>query len=600
MTRNFLLGLLLGLLLFVAAGCEQTSIVEEEQIRTLATLQAATPSATPAPTGTPPPTSTPGPSPTPTITPIPTNTPAPSPTPLPPTPTPNPALAGFSLCAQSAGDAEGGRFSARVAAITTTVEPAFERVIIGLDVPDDSAPPHATARCVSAALDQAQSAAAYTLRVDLGGWLHDDAFRASVVSPTLALSGTTVITRMTYRFDQAAAAGATLTIDLAQPLPFRLAIEKNPYRLVLDVAKASPLGPASDPLLAAAPGDVRADDLYYLQGGDIWLYTGGKATNITNSPEIETALAASSSTRFVAFCRLAPGADLGDALASGSLWTMESDGSDPVQLAAVGRSCSDPVISPDGRMIAFSVDESGATPARLSIWTAPISGGTPERITAPGDEWSRFAPQWIGDDRLVYLGAAEDGRQTLFLRTADGAEQDIGAKLLVSDAGVSRYRGFGRPSVAPSGNVIAIEALRADAPGADLVMLDGNGAEQRQRADSSGIYWARPLAWGADDSLFYLTSACPSEAVHNYAVRQRAPSGDDRIIAAGITTGAFGAFRASGAGLAYVTLNHAAVGSRGPLAIDPLSASTLWFWDLQSGVRAKLAEAQGAITDIAP
>jgi len=44
-----------------------------------------------------------------------------------------------------AGEADGGRFSARITGITTTVEPSLERVTIGLAVPSDSAPPHALA-----------------------------------------------------------------------------------------------------------------------------------------------------------------------------------------------------------------------------------------------------------------------------------------------------------------------------------------------------------------------------------------------------------------------------------------------------------------------
>src|SRR5436309_2411569 len=234
MTRHHALALLLCLLLLFAAGCEQTSIAEQEQIKSLETLQASTPSATPPPTATPTltpsPTLTPtlGPSPTPTITPIPSSTPIPSPTPLPPTATPNPALANFSLCTQTAGDPTGGHFSARIAGITTTVEPALERVTIGLAVPGDSAPPYATARCLKADDDAARNsttaASAYVLLLDLHGWLHDHPFSASTVSQTHALSGTTVLKSITYRFDPNATVGATLAIGMDQPLPYRLTL----------------------------------------------------------------------------------------------------------------------------------------------------------------------------------------------------------------------------------------------------------------------------------------------------------------------------------------------------------------------------------------
>ncbi|HEX9374300.1 MAG TPA: hypothetical protein VF897_25015, partial [Roseiflexaceae bacterium] len=133
MNRHYALALCLCLLLIFAAGCEQTSIAEQEQIKSFQTLQASTPSATPPPSATPSSTPTPsptptlGPSSTPTQAPPPTPSPAPTVTPLPPTPTPNPALANFSLCTQTAGTADGGRFSARITTITTTLQPAFER-----------------------------------------------------------------------------------------------------------------------------------------------------------------------------------------------------------------------------------------------------------------------------------------------------------------------------------------------------------------------------------------------------------------------------------------------------------------------------------------
>src|SRR3954467_13519900 len=99
MNRHHALVLFGCLMLIFATGCEQTSIAQQEQIKSFETLQASPPSATLAPSETPTltvtltPTATVGPSPTPTITPTPSPTPLPTATPLPPTATPNPALA---------------------------------------------------------------------------------------------------------------------------------------------------------------------------------------------------------------------------------------------------------------------------------------------------------------------------------------------------------------------------------------------------------------------------------------------------------------------------------------------------------------------------
>ena len=606
MTRHHVLGLLLVCVLVLAAGCEQQSIAEQETIKNQQTLEASTPSVTPSPTitetpvPTQTPTSTPGPSPTPSPTQPPTATPVPTPTPLPATATPNPALANFSMCTQTAGDPDGGRFSARIAGITTTVQPAFERLTIGLTVAGDSAPPHATASCISAADDMAAgtvaSPGAFVLLIELDGWLHDSAFRASIISQTQTLSGTTVLKQLGLRFDPNDAAGATIAIGLEQPYPYRIALEERPARLVLEVAKSASIGPGND-ILSLANGSASPDaPIYYLQDGDIWRYANGRATNITDSPDAETALAYSPAAGMVAFCRAAPGAAPDDVLAPSTLWTMKADGTGAAEAAAVGHSCADPAFDPDGATIAFTVDDTGATPPRYSIWSVATAGGEPQRLTPASDEWSRFGPQWLADDQLIYAAAAEDGRSTLLVHGADGREEDVGANLVIGD----RYRALGRPLAAADGSMVAVEGLRATRDGADLVLLDANGAEVTTVGDG---YWTRPLAWDPNGTLFYLKTSCASSVAQSYALHARGKSGDDRVLASGDTLEGLGAFAAIGKGLAYVTLAHAPPGPRGPLAVDRSSASALWFWDVSGGGRAQLPinpEASSAIVDLAP
>jgi len=597
-------------MLIFATGCEQTSIAQQEQIKSFETLQASTPSATLVPTETPTltatntPTPTVGPSPTPTITLTPTPTPEPTATPLPPTPTPNPALANFSLCDQVAGEADGGRFSAKITGITTTIEPAFERVTIGLAVPRDSAPPHALARCLSAVNEPPGTAASgYVLHIDLAGWLHDDAFRTTTISPTRALSGTTVLKNLSYRFDQNAASGATLAFGLEQVLPFRLTLEKDPYRLVLEIGKAGAIGANNDQISLPASSARPSTPVFYLQEGDVWKYLDGKTTNLTKDARGDsygdvTAIAASQAAGRVAFCAIAPGADVGDQLAPSVLWSTDMDGKDAQALAVRGRTCAEPTFAPDGKTIAFVADETGATPARLSIWTVATSGGAEQSVTPAGDEWSRFGPQWLDGGRLVYAAAAEDGRSTLFLRTASGAEQDIGADLVKGD----RYQALGRPLAAPDGSAIAVEGLRANADGADLLLIDATGAALPSQSQIGSGFWNRPLAWNANGTLFYLSTACASEVAQSYAIHSRGlKDGVDKLIAAGTTLGGIGQFAASDQGVAYVTLARAPAGPRGALSIERTSPSTLWFWDIGgTGARGKLAEAQSAIGDVAP
>lgn len=207
MTRIRIVLWLVSCLALALSACGPLSIAEQERIRDLQTVEASTPTATPLPpTDTPvPPSPTPTATPGPTATPVPpTATPVPSPTPLPPTPTPNPALAQFSLCNQSAGDPTGGRFSMRVTAITTTVDLFFERLEVALDVPADSAQPHAFARCRPApaapqTVGEVEVAGAYLIEVQFDGWLRDEAFRASLAAPTVPLSGTQVMRAAAFR-----------------------------------------------------------------------------------------------------------------------------------------------------------------------------------------------------------------------------------------------------------------------------------------------------------------------------------------------------------------------------------------------------------------
>jgi hypothetical protein len=148
--------------------------------------------------------------------------------------------------------------------------------------------------------------------------------------------------------------------------------------------------------------------------------------------------------------------------------------------------------------------------------------------------------------------------------------------------------------------MVAVEGLRATKDGADLVLLDAKGVEVMTVGDG---YWTRPLAWDASGTLFYLKTSCASAVAQSYALHARGKGGDDRVLASGDTLGGLGAFAATGKGLAYVTLAHAPPGPRGALAVDRSSASTLWFWDVSGGGRAKLpvdAKAIGAILDIAP
>lgn len=492
--KLFSLALLAMALVVALSGCELAAVGESEEIANVETVLAGTPSATPSP----PPTDTPVPTATHTATvgpsPTATDTPVPTATPLPPTPTPNPALTGFSFCDQRAG-ASGGLFSARLAAVEASGTPAYEQVVVRFELAEGSAPLGATAACLSAADFAAEAGAgdlpgAYALRVGLPGWLRDQAFSSSAITGTVSFTGTRTVTGARLVPGDTPDAGAALVIGLAEALPFRLSVERNPTRLVIAVARSSPIVASSDQLRVEAGDPALAAPLFTIFDGEIWRVEAGAgsagpgltpaaagAENLTGSAETETALAVSPDGGAIAFCRAAPGLDPADAElpVPSALWIMDADGANQRPLAQVGVSCADPAFSPDGAAVAFAVDETGATPIQRTIYSVPAAGGQPERLAEGVDEWSRFAPQWLEDGALVYAAAAQDGRSTLFRRAADGSVSDIGAELLVPASGPP-FAAIGRPMAAPDGSRFAVELIRADGAGADLAILGADGA----------------------------------------------------------------------------------------------------------------------------
>src|ERR1035438_2137469 len=64
----------------------------------------------------------------------------------------------------------------------------------------------------------------------------------------------------------------------------------------------------------------------------------------------------------------------------------------------------DPQISPDGRLVAFTVQTVDVTANKkpVQVWTVPLDGGTPRQITRDGESNQR--PRWSPDSRrIAYL-----------------------------------------------------------------------------------------------------------------------------------------------------------------------------------------------------
>jgi hypothetical protein len=180
----------------------------------------------------------------------------------------------------------------------------------------------------------------------------------------------------------------------------------------------------------------------------------------------------------------------------------------------------------------------------------------------------------------------------LFLkRLGETEERDIGAELVVGDT----YSALERPQVSPDGRVIAVEGLRLEDEGAELLLLDANGLLQDTISEG---YWTRPLAWNPQGDLFYLSTACQSSLAQQYTLFRRSTDGDDRTIAQGTTSGAIGDATATADGLAYAT-SAAAVPGMGARGILALQVDTeLWFWNLDEDARDAINTSERAITHV--
>ena len=94
-----------------------------------------------------------------------------------------------------------------------------------------------------------------------------------------------------------------------------------------------------------------------------------------------------------------------------------------------GAGYSYPRASPDGKRVAYEIDEKGES----SIWTYELSGTTaPRRLTLQGV--NRY-PVWSGDGQRIAFQSNRDGDEAIFWQRADGAGQ--AERLTKPETGIS-------------------------------------------------------------------------------------------------------------------------------------------------------------------
>ena len=103
----------------------------------------------------------------------------------------------------------------------------------------------------------------------------------------------------------------------------------------------------------------------------------------------------------------------------GDLWRAAPEGGDALRLTTHPEAESMPVISPDGRWIAFEATYDGPR----EIYLIPVTGGAPVRLTHEGGDVA--VRGWLDNNRVIYRTANIPGPVPRLLRTVDRTSQRI-------------------------------------------------------------------------------------------------------------------------------------------------------------------------------
>ena len=172
-----------------------------------------------------------------------------------------------------------------------------------------------------------------------------------------------------------------------------------------------------------------------------------------------------------------------------NIWLSRADGSSRMRLTDDPHNDSSPVVSPDGRMIAFVSDRSG----QISIWTMNRDGSRQTQITHGG--WDG-GPQFSADGKSIIYSSRGSGKFVIWkIAAGGGAAVSISSQLSVN------------PSLSPDGRTIVARGKNKDQEWKIALISADNGKPIRsfeERSDS-GFVWAKDsqsFCYSRDEVLY--------------------------------------------------------------------------------------------------
>lgn len=242
--------------------------------------------------------------------------------------------------------------------------------------------------------------------------------------------------------------------------------------------------------------------------------TGSEWMELTDFPDSATSPVLSPDGRMLAFIR---GPDT--FVTGGNIYVKLLPNGEPMQLTHDGTLKQDPRFSPDGSQVVYSSDTDTDEDSDTYIWKVPILGGNPELMMK-----NASALSWI-DDRHVLFSESRGGLHMAIVTANESRSQERDVYVPASTMGMAH-----RSYLSPDRKWVLIAEMEHGWMPCRLVPLDGSSMGKAVAPPGAGCTSA---AWSPDGRWMYFSSSAAGGRFHIW--RQRFPSGQPERVTSGPT-----------------------------------------------------------------